>query len=294
MVVDSLSSIPWENAVFYNEIDYNVVKVIVHKGEVNSSNNIKPELIFDDLEIYMKQLVSNLAGKMTKIQWKQEQLQDPEIGPVLKLVTEKKHLQYKVKKDDNLGSKILLRFKEHLKLVEGLLYCKWLHKSEVVYLQFVLPTTYRKKTVVACHDEFGHLGMDKILVLLQETFFWPLMNDDVQTHIRSCEHCLRFKQKPEREKMSSFETSYPLEIVHIDFLTIGSKKDPNKDINVLVITDQFTCYAQMFVTSSQTAIVVTLYKEYFVHYGWPDKLHSDQASNFESKVIAELCKIAQV
>ena len=171
-----------------------------------------------------------------------------------------------------------------------------MYKKEVVYLQFVLPKTYRKKTVIACHDEFGHLGMDKTLVLLQERFFWPRMNEDIRTHIRSCERCLRFKRKPEKEEMSSFETSYPLEIVHMDFLVIGSKKNPDKDINVLVVTDHFTRYAQAFVTTSQTAIVVaqTLYKEYFVHYGWPDKLHSDQAGNFESKVVAELCKIAQV
>ena len=58
---------------------------------------------------------------------------------------EKKHLQYKTKKDDNPGVKILLRFKENLKLVEGLLYRKWLYKSEIVYLQFILPITYRKK-----------------------------------------------------------------------------------------------------------------------------------------------------
>ena len=122
------------------------------------------------------------------------------------------------------------------------------------------------------------------------------MNDDVRTHIRSCERCMCFKQKPEREQMSSFETSYPMEIVHMDFLLIGSKRDPNKEINVLVVTDHFTRYAQAFVTTSQTALVVaqTLYKEYFVHYGWPEKLHSDQASNFESKVIEELCKNAQV
>ena len=94
--------------------------------------------------------------------------------------------------------------------------------------------------------------------------------------------------------MSSFETSYPLEIIHMDFLPIGSKKDPNKNINVLVVTDHFTCYAQAFITTSQTGIVVaqTLYKEYFIHYGWPDKLHSDQASNFKSKVFPELGKIA--
>ena len=272
------------------------MKAVVHKGEINSNSNIEPELIFDDEKIYMKQLISNLAGKMTKAQWRQEQLEDPEIGPILKLLMEKKHLQYKIKKDDNPGVKILLRFKEHLKLVEGLLYHKWLYKSEIVYLQFILPVTYRRKTVVGCHDEFGHLGMDKTLVLLQERFFWPRMNDNVHIHIRSCEHCIQFKQKPEREEMSSFKTSYPLKIVHMEFLTIGSKKDPNKEINVLVITDHFTHYAQVFVTTSQTAIVVaqTLYKEYFVHYSWLDKLHSNQAGNFESKVIAELCKIAQV
>ena len=50
------------------------------------------------------------------------------------------------------------------------------------------------------------------------------MNDDVRTHIYSCKHCFRFKEKPEQKEMSSFETSYPLEIVHMDFLTIASKK----------------------------------------------------------------------
>ena len=78
-VADSLSRIPWENVVFYDEIDYNVVKAVVHKGEVNSSGNIEPELISDDQKIYLKQLVSNLAGKMTKAQWRHEQLEDLEI-----------------------------------------------------------------------------------------------------------------------------------------------------------------------------------------------------------------------
>ena len=67
-VADSLSRIPWENVTFYNEIDYNVMKAVVHKGEVNLNGNIEPELIFNDERIYVKQLISNLAGKMTKTQ----------------------------------------------------------------------------------------------------------------------------------------------------------------------------------------------------------------------------------
>ena len=120
-VADSLSRIPWENVTFYSEIDYNVVKAVVHKGEVNSNGNIEQELIFDDEKIYMKQLVSNLAGKMTKTQWKQEQLEDPEIGPVLKLIMEKKHLQNKTKKDDNPESRFYFDLKKILSWLRG--YC---------------------------------------------------------------------------------------------------------------------------------------------------------------------------
>ena len=66
-----------------------------------------------------------------------------------------------------------------------------------MYLQFVLPQTFWKRTVIACHDKFGHLGMDKTLLLLQERFFWPKMSDDVRTHIQSCVRCMRFKQPPQ-------------------------------------------------------------------------------------------------
>ena len=114
--------------MFYSQVDYNLVKAVVHKGEVNSVGSIKPEFIFDDPKIYMKQLVSKLA----------EQQNDPEIGLVLKLVTANQHLQYKFQKDDNPGSRIILHFGDNLKLVNGLIYRKWIYKNEITYLQFVL------------------------------------------------------------------------------------------------------------------------------------------------------------
>ena len=178
-VADSLSRIPWENIMFYSQVDYNLVKAVVHKGEVNSVGSIDPEFILDDPKIYMKQLVSKLAGKMTKSQWKSKQQSDPEIGLVLKLVMANQHLQYKFQKDDHPGSRIILCFRDNLKFVDGLLYRKWIYKNEITYLQFVLTRSFRKRTVISCHDQFGHLGMDKTLILLQERFFWPKMNDDV-------------------------------------------------------------------------------------------------------------------
>ena len=62
-MADSLSRIPWENVEFHDEVDYNVVKAVILKGESGVSPNIEPELIFDDQKIYMKQLVADLARK---------------------------------------------------------------------------------------------------------------------------------------------------------------------------------------------------------------------------------------
>ena len=253
VVADSLSRIPWENVSFEDCLDFNVVKAVVNKGKVNSLAMIDPELLKDGIQIQMKQAVDCLAGKLTKVQWRLEQSSDPEIGPIVKLIRAGTLLQYRVGKSDNSGSKVLLRFRDNLRMIDGLLYRRWVYKNEMTYLQFVMPVAFRKKTILACHDQFGHLGMDKTLVLLQERFFWPKMNDDIHHHIRNCDRCLRFKQIPEQAPMEPIETSYPMELVHMDFLVIGSKMGPAKDINVLVITDHFSRYAQAFVTTNQTA-----------------------------------------
>ena len=110
--------------------------------------------------------------------------------------------------------------------------------------------------ILACHGDNGHLGMEQTLGLLQERFFWPKMAEDVQTHIRTCERCLRFKQPQERAEMRPIQVSYPMELIHLDFLTLGGKTGDVKSTNIMVITDHFTRYAQAYVTPKQTAVVV--------------------------------------
>ena len=104
----------------------------------------------------------------------------------------------------------------------------------------------------------GHLGIERTTSLLRDRFYWPSMIEDIEHHIISCPHCLRFKTQPEKAELNPIIATRPLELVHIDYLTIeapeGSKSD--KDINVLVITDHFTRYAQAHITPSQKAHVV--------------------------------------
>ena len=90
----------------------------------------------------------------------------------------------------------------------------------------------------------------------------------------------------------------PLELIHIDYLMIEAPRNSRsqKDVNILMVTDHFTRYAQAYVTPNQKAATVakTLWDKLFVHYGFLEKILSDQAQNFESKLLEELCSLAQV
>ena len=128
--------------------------------------------------------------------------------------------------------------------------------------------------------------MEQTLRLLQERFFWPKMTEDVHTHICTCERCLRFKQPQERVEMQPILVSYPVELIHLDFLTLGGKAGDAKSTNILVVTDHFTKYAQAYITPKQTAVVVacTLWENFLVHYGWPEKILTDQGKSFENNL----------
>ena len=79
------------------------------------------------------------------------------------------------------------------------------------------------------------------------------MNDEIENHIQNCDRCLQFESRPQKKtELCPITATHPLQLVHMDFLTIESGKT-DKDVNILIITDHFTRYAQAFITPSQTA-----------------------------------------
>ena len=48
--------------------------------------------------------------------------------------------------------------------------------------------------------------------------------------------------------------------------------------------------------AKQTALCVakTLWENFLVHYGWPEKIITDQSKSFENQLVKELCDLAQV
>ena len=145
-----------------------------------------------------------------------------------------------------------------------------------------------------CHDQVGHLGQDRVLDLLRDRFYWPGMHADVVSYINSCPRCLRRKSQQDKAPLVNIETSQPLELIHLDYLKIEHSKGNIE--NVLVITDHFTRYAQAFPSKTQTALATAklLWNNFILHYGFPEKIITDQGRNFESELIRHLCQLAGV
>ena len=63
------------------------------------------------------------APEIRNQDWKCEQGSDKDIGPVVELIKQKRHLQY-VFKEDLSGMRVILKYKKDLELRNGLLYRK--------------------------------------------------------------------------------------------------------------------------------------------------------------------------
>ena len=282
---DALSRIPNREEETY--IDKDAVRAVANAMQVGefSELNENPNLIICKSAI-------PTPKKFFNEDWVREQNQDPDIGWFIQLLKGNKVESEFLTSDVN----IMKRKKGRYILRNGLLYKKCVSNNrETGYLQFVLPRPFRKQALEACHDEVGHLSIERTTSLIKDRFYWPGMEDDIEEYVKTCPRCLKFKAILERAELNIIDVTRPLELVHIDFLTIEAPKK-DKDVHILVVTDHFTRYAQAFVTRSQTVPVVanTLWEKFFVHYGFPEKIQSDQGRNCESNLIAELCKLVQI
>ena len=75
--------------------------------------------------------------------------------------------------------------------------------------------------------------------LLRDHFYGTGMLNDTTRHIQQCKRCLKFKALPEKAPMENIDVTYPMELVHMDYLTI-EVKEGGKDVHILVMRGHFT------------------------------------------------------
>ena len=230
---------------------------------------------------------------LPKVDVKSAQQTDPELSIWFDYV---RH-QHRPAKHDFYRShwqNVLLQNFDRLKLHHGILHREVIIDDEP-RLQQILPSALIPEVLHYLHDCFGHQGRDRTTSLVKERFFWPGMTKDIEQWIANCGRCIRRKSPTNtRAPLVNISTTEPLELVCIDYMKLERCKGGYE--SVLVITDHFTKYSIAVPTRNETARTAAeaLFRNYIIHYGIPQKLHSDQGATFESRVIKELCDLLNI
>ena len=273
-------------------MDTHIVNAII-TGARSKSSLI--ESISSSPEIVPKELISD--SNEPPLDWFKLQRADPSLATIIHLMESDQLYKRKPYKKDSADVKSLLRIKKSLVLTKGILFRKSFTdntSSKKIIWQLVIPKTHRHKAILGCHDEVGHQGRVRTLSLLRDRFFWPSMQVEATQHIAKCSRCLKRKSTPQVAPLQPILVSQPLELVHLDYLTLEPSKGNIE--NVLVITDHFTRYALAYASKTQTAQATAriLWDNFLCHCGFPEQFISDQGRKFESDLIQELCKTAGV
>jgi transposase InsO family protein len=155
----------------------------------------------------------------------------------------------------------------------------------------VLPPRLRNKILYHYHDRLGHLGVKKVLKIVQQRFVWgnaDIMRKTIQEYIRTCDACQRSKIHTHiaGEQQIGNCGSRPGEIWCGDVYYVGLSEDGYD--HTLDFADLFSRRIRsepLQGVPTSEIIADVLIRAVIRNSGVPDEIRSDAGSNFISKAI---------
>ena len=221
---------------------------------------------------------------------------DPDIGPIMKWKRAgNDRPRWEDISPESREAKVLWRQWEWLYLVGGELHRRF-HELEGQGWrpQLVVPADRRS---IILQRFFGgaigaHLGMARTLALAEQAFYWPGMRVDVSRICNECDCAMLKKRRGRQEPLHQYIVGVPVERLAMDVAGPYPITSTGNQY-CLMVGCYFSKWLECFPIPDQKATTVArkLVYEIVVRYGAFRELHSDQGTNFGSKVVLEVCRL---
>ena len=154
----------------------------------------------------------------------------------------------------------------------------------------VLPAKYHFKVMRIAHDLNGHRGINKTKQEIKAEFSWPGLDAEVELFVKSCRRCQRGKGNTanHKAKLRPITSTGPNDLVEIDFENLCVSTEGHKGL--LVAIDHWSKYLRLFPVEEFTAEAAcnVLFDGWIQPFGAPNRILSDQGSQFESALFKDM------
>lgn len=144
--------------------------------------------------------------------------------------------------------------------------------------RLIIPGSCKLDILELLHKE--HPGVVRMKSKARGTVWWPGIDRDIETYVKSCDPCQSIEGKGGKSGRISWpETNKPFERVHVDFFHL-------RGATFLIFYDTYSKWMQITeMKKTKAAEVVHTLKTIFSAFGLPDEIVLDNGPPFGSKII---------
>ena len=132
----------------------------------------------------------------------------------------------------------------------------------------------------------AHIGIARMKSLTCQFVWWPKIDSDLESKVRNCGACQKFKSEPPQAILHPWEwPKQPWVRVHADFA------GPFLGKMYLILIDAHSKWIKVHITTSTTSsVTIKKLRSTFATFGIPEILVTDNGSNFTSSEFEEFLK----
>lgn len=144
----------------------------------------------------------------------------------------------------------------------------------------------------------GHLGSNRMLNRIKESYYWKNMRSDIETYVKNCSLCQTNKalRQVNRAPMQiTTSSTQPFERISLDIVGPLPEAGMTNLKFILTLQDDLTKFSVAYPVSNATAEETCECLVHFISlFGIPQKILTDQGTNFTADLFKRTCQFLKI